>query len=259
MNIEVSFIIISFHPEKRAFRELLLQLRSFNVTVVDNGGVGDVGIAKVGVIRNASNLGYGGGANVGIRRAMEHGAQWMVILNQDVVLHEKSVHSFVEKLENTHPGIAGSFAGTLDPARWTTILGKKKSGTMYISGSMMAIHRDVVERVGYFYTPYFLYYEEVDFCMRAAQKGFRLMQLPVSGISHKESVSLGAGSFAHEYYLARNHMLFVERCAPWRVKFRELVRLPKTYMEHSRRANRGAILGMRDYFLRKYGPLEGHV
>lgn len=255
----IEFIIVSFYPEKRAFRELLLQLRPFNVTVVDNGGVEEVEISKVEVLQNDANLGYGGGANVGIRAAMEKGAEWVVILNQDVVLREKSIHTFIEKLAVSPAGVAGPFAGTLDPARWTTILGKKKSGKMYISGSVMAIHRDLIEKVGNFYEPYFLYYEEVDLCMRAVQNGFALTHLPVSGISHKESVSLGVGSLAHEYYLARNHMLFVQRCAPWLVKLHELARLPKTYMEHKKNGNLGALRGMRDFLLRKFGPLEEHV
>lgn len=255
----VEFILVAFHPEKRAFRELLLQLRPFHVIVVDNGGVGEVEISKIEVLRNDTNLGYGGGANVGIRAAMEKGAEWVVLLNQDVVLREKSVHTFVEKLTVSPAGVAGPFAGTLDSARWTTMLEKKKSGKMYISGSVMAIHREALEIVGNFYEPYFLYYEEVDLCMRAVQNGFSLTHLPVSGISHKESVSLGAGSFAHEYYLARNHMLFVQRCAPWSVKLHELVRAPKTYMEHKAHGNQGALRGMRDYILRKFGPLEAQV
>ncbi|MFZ5845239.1 MAG: glycosyltransferase family 2 protein, partial [Patescibacteria group bacterium] len=163
----------------------------------------------------------------------------------------------VKILKDSQPGIVGPFAGSLNPRRWTTIVPSKRAD--YISGSCIGIHREVIEKVGYFYEPYFLYYEEVDLCLRAKKQGFLLRWLPIKEISHEESVSLGKGSFLHQYYLSRNHLLFVERQAPFRVKLYEFLRLPKTIYEHYVRKEWGALAGIIDYFLRRFGPYRGNL
>lgn len=211
-------------------------LSGWNVIVIDN---------------TKNNRGYGGGANVGMRRALKQNVQWMVILNQDVVMTKESVQTLTDILKKSQPAIVGPFAGRLDPKRWTTIVPATKMD--YISGSVFAIHRDIIERIGYLYEPYFLYYEEVDYCIRAKRVGFPLRWLPIAGISHEESVGLGKGSFLHNYYLARNHLLFVERCAPRQVKLHEFLRLPKTIVEYTSKP--GALLGLFHYFLRRFGKL----
>ena len=86
------------------------------------------------------------------------------------------------------------------------------------------------------------------------------MRLELGKAKHKESKSLGQGSYLHQYYLARNHLLFVERIAPIRVKMYEVIRFPKTITEHLTRHEHGAIAGIADYFIRRFGKTrkEGH-
>ena len=83
--------------------------------------------------------------------------------------------------------------------------------------------------------------------------GFWILQLSLDGVTHVDTASLGKGSYLHQYYLARNHFLFVERLAPFSVKLHELVRLPKTVWEHIVRHEQGALHGVRDYLLRRFG------
>lgn len=230
------FVIVAYRQNKRVFEGLLRGLSGREVLVVDN---------------TKNNRGYGGGANVGIKQALRQAAEWVVVLNQDLKVSKRAIEEFVEKLKKAPAGIAGPFVGGLDPRRWTTKLPSKRMD--YITGSCIAIHRDVFEKAGFFYEPYFLYYEEVDLCMRAKRAGFALTHIPVAGITHEESVSLGRGSLRHQYYLARNHLLFVEHCAPILVKLYEYVRLPKTLWEHERKHEAGAVLGIHDYFLRRFG------
>ena len=168
------------------------------------------------------NRGYGGGANVGIKEALKNGAEWVVILNQDIVITKTALETFLQSLKT--PGIYGPFGGSLDSKRWTTIFPSRD--TQYISGSMIAIHKNVITTIGYFYEPYFMYYEDVDFCIRAKRAGFLLTKVSSEGIAHKDH--------ANNFYLARNHFLFVLRQAPLGVKLYELIRLPKTLYEHWR-------------------------
>lgn len=226
---------------------------------------------RVIVIDNTKkNLGYGGAANKGIRKALKEGAEWAVVMNQDLTISRGGIETFVNTLGKSLPGIAGPFAGSVDRRRWTTILNKnvtnffkatpcKSQGSglgerYYISGSLMAVHWDVWQRIGGFYEPYFMYYEDVDYCIRAKKAGFPLMHTPIDGIKHNDHPFLGKGSFLHEYYLARNHLLFVERQAPVRVNIYELFRLPKTLYEHIKRRSTGALMGILYYIFRRFGP-----
>lgn len=252
MKSDIVFVIVSYNPEKVAFRSLLLTLSPYPVMIVDNGGTPISRSTNVEVITPENNAGYGGGANVGIERAVSAGASWVVIVNQDVELTKDAVEKFVALLEHTEPGIVGPFVGSLEPKRWSTMLGKK-GDIPYISGAFFAIHREVVEKIGYFYEPYFMYYEDADYCMRAKKAGFPLIGRSIAGIRHEDSPSLGKGSHLHEYYLSRNHLLFVEREAPFAVKLYELLRLPKTISEYKKAGNRGGSDGVKDYFLRRFG------
>jgi len=204
------FIIVTYKPETVVLRRLSAAIQGWPIEVVDN---------------TEKNLGYGGGANEGMRKAFDAGARWVIVLNQDVLLTKKGITKFCTTLLKSEPGIVGPEVGSLDPKRWTTILpGNKKID--YISGAIMAIHRDVYERIGGFYEPYVMYYEDVDFSVRAKKAGFELRQMEIDGFRHESHESK-----QKEYYLARNHLLFVWRLAPLSVKLYELIRLPKTIWE----------------------------
>ena len=252
MNTAIAFIIISYHPEKKELQELIATLTGFFVIVVDNGGTltfDDVG--KATLLSQSSNVGYASAANIGIHHASGFGATWFVMLNQDVKCTRKSILSLTRKLRVLPPSVAGPFPGGLDPKRWTTIL--PAESVDYLTGSIVAIHEKVIGKVGYFYEPYFLYYEDADYSVRAKLAGFPLVRISLEHVNHEETRSLGKGSFTHQYYLSRNHLLFVFRLAPRMVKLHELVRLPKTISEHIRRKEHGALTGIRDFLLRKGG------
>jgi GT2 family glycosyltransferase len=262
MKVNVVFIIITYHPDMEMLGKLLRALPAIDTVVVDNGSTlvsDDVG--KATLIPQSKNIGYGAAANIGIRHAIAHGAEWFVILNQDTAMTKPAAEDCVKQLSKMEPCIAGPFGGTLDAKRWTTVLastpGVEHEHVDYISGSCIAIHTKVVGKIGYFYEPYFLYYEEVDYCVRAKQAGFAMQVLDIKGIRHVETLKLGKGSPAHQYYLARNHMLFVERLAPKNVKVHEWARLFKTLSEHKKRKEGGALMGFRDYVLRRFGPRRG--
>lgn len=253
---KVLWIVVAYNPKTESFFALLKNLPILSTIIIDNGGtVRQEDVGKTTLLSQAKNIGYAGGANTGMRHALAHGAEWMVILNQDIVMSKKAVNDLSEFLSESDPGVYGPYGGGLDKNRWTTKLPSMKVD--YISGSCIAIHKDVIQKIGYFYEPYFLYYEEVDYCIRAKNAGFGVRLALVEGIAHEESVSLGKGSPVHEYYLARNHLLFVSRLAPRAVKKREYVRIPLTISDHIIRKEYGALAGVFDFLFRRFGPRRG--
>lgn len=257
MNIaSIQLIIVTYQPKQDVLAKLLTQLGDMPFIIVDNTEEAflelDSKLQKnQRIVRNNKNVGYGGGVNIGIQYALEQKAKWVVIINQDLHITKKALDNLRDALSHNASGIFGPFTGKFDEKCWTTILPSKKVD--YISGACMAIHKTVFEQIGYFYEPYFMYYEDADFCVRAKREGFPLISLDGVGISHTDGSSLGRGSFLHHYYLARNHLLFVERNAQMSVKIHETVRLPKTIWEHYKKQEWGALVGIRDYFLRRFG------
>jgi GT2 family glycosyltransferase len=61
----------------------------------------------------------------------------------------------------------------------------------WVSGASMMVRREVFEKIGLLDAAYFMYYEETDFCLRAARAGFECWYVPQSRIIHLVGQSSG--------------------------------------------------------------------
>lgn len=265
-----------------------LNSRNFNrIVVVDNYSKdGSVTYLKklfpeVIYIQNKTNLGYAGGNNVGITYAMRKNADIIVLLNNDVTI----TSSFFKKLlavinSNTKIGIVGpktyyaknkkiiaDAGGILMKHRYFGInkgQHEKDKGQFdkttdvdFVSGSAMVIKSTVIKKTGLLDESFFLYYEDVDFCLRAKKAGFKVFFVPHALVFHKFGATSRIGSALHHYYTTRNHFKFVEKHAPFVVKLREILRTPKTMwefmMSDDKIKRKYSLLGIRDYYLRRFG------
>ena len=278
------FVIILTYNSEKIIRELLDSLKplksAFSILVVDNKSKDKtVSIIKknkfVKLIANKKNLGFGAGSNIGIKYALSKGADVVFLLNPDTVLKSNFLENFnastVSLLKDENIGIIGakiydvngkiwSVGGEIEKNRYSGhLIGYEKEDVGqynnikeidYIPGTAMFVKKEVFEKVGFFKEDYFLYYEDVDFCLRIKKAGFELAIDSNIEVIHKASSSVGLNSKIMQYYMARNHLIFVERFAPMRVKLREIVRLPKTLYEA--RDKESELFGIRDYFLRRF-------
>lgn len=185
--------------------------------------------SKIKVIENKKNLGFSGGVNVGIRYALEKGADYVLLLNNDTIVKQnflKNLIEFSEKFENA--GIVGPaikfkrdnrivydvggrinrFFGRTTHKEVSKIGDKNPKVTDYISGCCMLVKKDVFERSGLFDERFFLYYEDVDFCLRARGKGFVTYVLPKVYIEHELSISVGKVSSLAIYHQTKSALLF---------------------------------------------------
>lgn len=219
---------------------------NFSVVVVDNGSEDDSAAQventfdRVTLIRNRENLGYAEGNNVGIRHALENGADYVWLLNNDTVVDREALAALVDLAERDRGiGILGSkiyyfdqpdilwFAGaTID---WNLAIsphiGRMKKDTgQYdlekevdrVTGCSMLIRREVLDEIGMFDGKFFLYAEEVDLCVRARAKGYRNYYVPKSVVYHKISVSSGEDSVPlFAYYNTRNFLYMIRKNLPF--------------------------------------------
>lgn len=215
------------------------------IIVVDNNSQDQLGKAlkefiNIEFIQNNKNLGYSGGNNVGIKKALSDGADYIFVLNPDTKVEENTISSLVETLENEKADIESSkiyfqnsniiwYAGGKMDLK--NVLGshrgvdEKDKGqynevaeTDFATGAAIFIKRRVFEKIGLFDERYFLYYEDADFCMRAKKAGFKIIYAPGAIVYHKNATSTGLGSPLQDYYITRNRMLFAAKFLPLRTR-----------------------------------------
>jgi GT2 family glycosyltransferase len=197
------------------------------------------------LIQNAANLGFAGGNNVGLRYALGNSnCQYCWILNNDTVVEPDALSAMVRTMQQRpEVGLCGSLnldyynpkvvqaQGGRAYNRWTGRVSRvasclvedvdsRRARMDFISGSSMLASRSFLEKVGLMEESYFLYFEELDWAMRARGK-FALGYARDSVVYHKEGATIGTNqerrkrSLLSERYLTRNRVLFTRRFAPW--------------------------------------------
>ena len=215
------------------------------------GGVDAIAHVPLTLIRNNENRGFAGGVNVGIRFALAHrDCAWVWVLNNDTIVDPDAMAELVAHVaRDPRIGICGSSVlyyhapqtvqarGGAELDRWFGVTrhlgdGERWTGPVealeveramsYVLGASMLVTRAFLEKVGLMAEDYFLYYEELDWAMRARGR-FSLGYAPSSIIWHKEGASIGSSSAParrsalSDYYGARNRLLFMRRFFPWRM------------------------------------------
>ena len=247
---KVAVVILNYKSKEETLKCALSVLKSdysnLEVIVVDNNssdGLGDeINIAtNIIFIQNSENLGYSCGNNVGIKRALKDGVDFVFILNPDTTIKKDAISYLVMCARKEDVGIVGPkiffgdkktiwYAGGIFD--FANVLGthkgvnEKDNGqfnnegeTDFVSGGAMFVRSEVFNKVGLFDENYFLYYEDADFCIRAKKKGFKLLYCPYAEVYHENAKSTGLGSPLQDYYITRNRMFLASKFLSWRTRF----------------------------------------
>lgn len=212
------------------------------IIVVDNGSVDNSVLSiqarysgRIRLIENDTNLGYAAASNQGIDSAMALGADWVLLLNNDTVVAENVFDKLINYVQNQEafalfsPIIyyydepktiwyAGDqqILGTLITRR--EHVGKPNVPPLpefypvdFLSGCALLVRRDVFEKIGRLDPGYVMYGEEIDFCWRARQAGYRLACITTAEIWHKVSRSANRVKPQTRYLRIRNQIRFYRR------------------------------------------------
>jgi GT2 family glycosyltransferase len=231
-----------------------LNYPNYETVVVDNGSCDGSVDAIAAAYRNTTvlctgeNLGFAGGNNVGIRHALDNGAEYVWLLNNDTAVEPDSLTNLLNEAEKDRAiGIAGSkiyyfdspdkiwFAGA-DIDWWKGAsahvgIGKTDTGQFdevrpvdRVTGCSMLVRREVCEKIGLLDEEFFLYVEEVDWCVRARRAGFTCVLVPSSVVYHKISSSaskVGNWDRLFDYYDTRNFLYLIKKS--FRSPLREII------------------------------------
>ncbi|MAG59632.1 glycosyl transferase [Candidatus Woesebacteria bacterium] len=297
--MKVSIVVLNWNGKEDTVQCLksIGKLQTSNYTVqtvvVDNastdGSVKAIKSLKVKglkIIRNKGNLGFAGGNNVGMQHALEDGADFVLILNNDTRVDKNLVVDLLkvaekqprvgvlspkiyftpdfefhkERYKKSERGKVIWYAGgSLD---WKNVLGHNRGvdevdigrynrteETDFATGACMLIRKEVLEDIGLFDERYFMYLEDADFSYRARQRKWKILYAPPAHIWHQVAQGSGVGSGLNDYYITRNRLLFGIQYAPVRSKlalWRESLRFLITGRKWQRQ-------GIIDFYLGQYG------
>lgn len=246
MDKNLYFIILNFNSGSDTLNciESLNEVDkgNFNIIVVDNCST-DNSIEvlnkeadKQGFIflKSEENLGYACGNNIGIKYALNHQADYICILNSDVKVHKNFLKPLLELLQRDEVGIAGpcicdynkpdliqAMGASINLFRGLAMgsykgvpykeLKHKFYDVDYVGGACFICKREVFEKAGLIPENYFLFYEETEFCLKAKEKGYKIVCASDSIVYHKGSATISKFAGLSYYFLNKNRVVFMRR------------------------------------------------
>ena len=250
MESKVTIIILNWNGKEDTI-ECLESLKhitylNYEILLVDNGSTdGSVECFRerypeMEIIENGENLGFAEGNNVGIRKAMDEGVDYVLLLNNDTVVDPEFLGELVTVAEGDEKiGIVGPkiyyykyngrkdviwFAGgkvlrrigqpfhdglhEIDKGQYD-----KMKNVGFITGCALLIKKEVIDKIGLLDIDYFAYFEDLDYNIKASKTGYSIVYSPKAKVWHKGSSTSGFMSPTYMYFHTRNRILFVKKNA----------------------------------------------
>lgn len=248
MNEKIGIVTVLYNCEdvlKDFFDTLSIQLyKNFELIVVDNSSKDNsLKVCKdlskkvnflCYFIENSDNKGIAGGNNQGIKLALEHNCDKVLLSNNDIILQPDTIQQLYEahitndvalsvpkifyagtsklwfaggwydkkKCMAYHIGMGNEDDGCYDEEKLIT----------YSPTCFMLIDKEVFSLVGYMDEKYFVYWDDTDFVYRCLyKKNLKLLYCPKSTLQHKVSYSTGDDSDFSAYYMMRNRIYFAKK------------------------------------------------
>ena len=297
---KIAVVTVNFDTEKdtisflHSLKEIKAPDFSLEIIIVDNGSENVLKLPdnlkdeKVLLMRSESNKGFSGGNNIGMKKALEEGADYILIVNNDTIVDPDMITNLLKVLESkphigaTTPKIYFAKGHEFHKDRYAQDeLGKvfwfaggytdwdnvrsvhrgvdevdhgqydRTEKTAFATGCCMLIKREVLEKVGLFDDRYFLYYEDADLDERIQRAGYDIYYAPEAKLIHVNAASSGGagnGNVLQDYFITRNKMLFGMTYAPLRTKL-ALFRESLRLLKTGRPFQK---LAIKDYYSRKF-------
>ncbi len=214
-----------------------LNYDDWKVIVIDNGST-DNSVSRirnrfpeVDIMELGENLGYAKGNNAGIRVALERGADYVWLLNNDTTVEAHALRALVERAESDPKiGAVGSaIYSASEPSRLQTWGGGRvnfwlgravkfadrvaEERLQYLTGASLFLRRQVVESLGLLDEEFFMYWEDADYCFRMRRSGWHLAVAEGSRVWHKEQGTIGRKSVSIDIYFNQSAVYFFKRYA----------------------------------------------
>lgn len=247
MNKKVAIIILNWNGLEDT-NECLESVKknkfkNYKIFLIDNGSSDDsikkfkqIKDKKIELILNQNNLGFALANNLAIKRVLDLGFDYFLLLNNDTIVDKNFLLKLLDSIENDKKvGVVSpivfnyynkNILGETDsPGRFNLKKGggepwdddlqkmkhKKNSFSVdYTSASCWLVRSSIIKKSGYFNEKFFSYGEEVDLALRIQKEGYKFLVNPLAKIWHKGAASSKKVSGFKAYYSTRN-MIWLER------------------------------------------------
>ena len=215
-----------------------LSYPNVRIVVVDNRSTDDSvsqilqAFPDVAIIEAEKNLGFAGGCNLALRKALQDGAEYVWLLNNDTTVDPGALVAMVEMADaDPKIGAVGSaIYSTEEPERllaWgggyiNFWLGRSRhfltsvpnNEIQFLTGASLLLRRCALASVGLLDEGFFMYWEDGDYCFRLRRAGWTLAVAGDSMVWHKEQGTVGKKSTLMDSHFNRSATRFFARHAP---------------------------------------------
>jgi hypothetical protein len=297
----VSIVVLNWHRRAATLECLQALARltypNWSLVLVDNGcsefSAEELAAVAPGstYLHSAANLGFAGGANLGMREGLRRGAEWVWFLNNDALPEPDALDELVAVACGTPAAavVGAKILQRADPRRLDSVgldvdlergrvrlIGHDeldhgqydlRTDPVAVTACAMLAGRPALAVLPGFEPAFFAYMEDADLCLCVRRAGLRVAFAPRARVLHDRApADRGRQSPASVYYSTRNHLLLLQRHSPapsWQRKAQELrvyAWSAASALSVGRHAPwqslRAVLRGVRDYRAARYGAAD---
>lgn len=193
-----------------------------SIVVVDNESTGELREIRdetVVLIELAKNHGFAGGVNRGIREALALGADVILAINNDAVLHGQAATRLLEAWDTRSPGVGMIAPRIVNPDGTSQSTGGHfraidasshdllQGNVNYLTWACVLVSKETLAEIGLLDERFFMYWEDVDFGLRLGDAGIRIAVVDNAVVEHEKSRSHGRAGSKIERYSAHGLVL----------------------------------------------------
>lgn len=237
---KIAAIMISYNPDENLFESVKLLINQVDkIIIVDNGStlekkkiidsIGKLDKEKIDIIFNEDNLGIATALNIGVKKALEYGYDWILTMDQD----SKSSYNMIEKMlqvyneidENKKKDILSIFPNFVDERVQSIEENSVMASYEYVDADITSgnlLKAEVFDKVGFFDDSLFIDLVDTDFCMRLNEKNIKMIKVRDAILYHSlgesQAVKSIFGKFntsnhsaLRRYYMTRNRFYTWEK------------------------------------------------
>lgn len=236
----VYVIVLTFNHCQDTLRALdsitKMTYSNYQILVVDNRSTDETVACvrahypDIELLINSANLGYAGGVNRGLMYVLEHNADLVLVMNNDVVVDSAMLTHLVAAMQ-TNVGAAapliyyqdtpeqvwsagfsihtwflemtGGARGQVDRGQWTETF-----QVDLLLGCAILLQCSALKEIGLFDERFFFYFEDLDLSLRLGRQGYSLVTVPDAKMWHKVAGSAGRESEFRIWQMARSNVIF---------------------------------------------------
>jgi len=206
------------------------------VIVADNASTDDsvdyikLNFPSIILIQNEENLGFAKGNNLAMEFALDQGADYILLLNNDTAAERDMVEKLLITAESDNSiGIVGPMVFDIEnkslvheagmmcdkfgypiAIRGEEIDDKQSiSEVFFVSGSALMIKQEVLKKIGFFDEEYFMFAEDLDLCWRAQLAGYEVVVNRTARVYHASGGSIIGGVMRGRSYTTDIRRIFL--------------------------------------------------